>query len=117
MVSGELAARAVQASPSVATLAARYSRACDDEIGAELQDSVRIQRFLFADRRRIARLIDGAHRERQVARLVLDFVVGSCSYRDLRRRILSRSPALLLSFMWACLTTTTVPGEHGVSRT
>jgi flavin-dependent dehydrogenase len=117
MVSGELAARAVQASPSVATLAARYSRACDDEIGAELQDSVRIQRFLFADRRRIARLIDRAHRERQVARLVLDFVVGSCSYRDLRRRILSRSPALLLSFMWACLTTTTVPGEHGVSRT
>ena len=47
----------------VATLAARYRRACDDEIGAELRDSVRIQRFLFADRRRIGRLIDGAHRE------------------------------------------------------
>jgi geranylgeranyl reductase family protein len=117
MVSGELAARAVQARDGGSTLAAQYSRACDDEIGAELQDSVRLQRFLFADRRRIARLIDGAHRERKVAQLILDFVVGSCSYRDLRRRILARSPSLLLSFMWACLTTTTLPSEPGVSRT
>ena len=31
---------------------------------------------------------------------MLDFVAGSCSYRDLRRRILARSPSLLLSFMW-----------------
>jgi flavin-dependent dehydrogenase len=117
MVSGELAARAVQTSHGVPTLAAQYSRACDDEIGAELQDSVRLQRFLFADRRRIARLIDGAHRERKVAQLMLDFVVGSCSYRELRRRILARSPSLLLSFMWACLTPTTLPSEPGVSRT
>ena len=117
MVSGELAARAIQDAPGVPTLALRYSRACDDEIGAELRDSVRLQRFLFADRRRIARLIDGAHREKKVAQLMLDFVVGSCSYRDLRRRMLSRSPALLLSFMWACLTTAALPGEHGVSRT
>jgi geranylgeranyl reductase family protein len=117
MVSGELAARAVQASRGVPTLAAQYSRACDDEIGAELQDSVRLQRFLFADRRRIARLIDGAHREHKVAQLILDFVVGSCSYRELRRRILTRSPSLLLSFMWACLTTTTLPSEPGVLRT
>jgi flavin-dependent dehydrogenase len=117
MVSGELAAHAVQTSRGVPTLAARYSWACDDEIGAELQDSVRLQRFLFADRRRIARLIDGAHRERKVAQLMLDFVVGSCSYRQLRRRILARSPSLLLSFMWACLTTTTLSSEPGVSRT
>ena len=117
MVSGELAARAVQAGRGVPMLAAEYSRACDDEIGAELRDSVRLQRFLFADRRRIARLIDGAHRERKIAQLMLDFVVGSCSYRDLRRRILARSPSLLLSFMWACLTTTTLPSEPGVSRT
>jgi flavin-dependent dehydrogenase len=117
MVSGELAARAVQTSHGVSTLAAQYSRACDHEIGAELQDSVRLQRFLFADRRRIARLIDGAHRERKVAQLILDFVVGSCSYLALRRRILARSPSLLLSFMWACLTTTTLPSEPGVSRT
>jgi len=110
-------ARAIQDAPGVPTLALRYSRACDDEIGAELRDSVRLQRFLFADRRRIARLIDGAHREKKVAQLMLDFVVGSCSYRDLRRRMLSRSPALLLSFMWACLTTAASPGEHGVSRT
>ena len=117
MVSGELAARAVQAGRGVPMLAAEYSRACDHEIGAELQDSVRLQRFLFADRRRIGRLIDGAHREPKIAQLMLDFVAGSCSYRDLRRRILARSPSLLLSFMWACLTTTTLPSEPGVSRT
>ena len=35
-------------------LAGRYRRACDHEIGAELRDSVLIQRYLFADRRRIA---------------------------------------------------------------
>ena len=41
----------------------RYRRACDREIGAELRDSVLIQRYLFADRRRIARVIAGASRE------------------------------------------------------
>lgn len=115
MVSGELAAQAVQRSPDVARLAARYRRACDYEIGAELRDSVRIQRYLFGDCRRIGHLIDGSHRERRVVQLMLDFVCGSRSYRSLRRRILSRSPSLLLSFMWDCLTTKAWPGETGVS--
>ena len=39
-----------------------YRRACDREIGAELRDSVLIQRYLFGDRRRIATVIDGASR-------------------------------------------------------
>jgi len=115
MVSGELAAQAVGAAPGVDSLADRYRRACDYEIGAELRDSVRIQRYLFSDCRRIGRLIDGAHREEKVVRLMLDFVGGSRSYRDLRRRILSRSPSLLLSFVWDCLTTQALPSEPGVS--
>jgi flavin-dependent dehydrogenase len=115
MVSGELAAQAVRAAPDVATLAAGYRRACDDEIGAELRDSVRIQRYLFGDCRRIGRLIDGADREEKVVRLMLEFVGGWRSYRDLRRRILSRSPSLLLSFVWDCLTTRPLPSEPGVS--
>jgi flavin-dependent dehydrogenase len=115
MVSGELAAHTVRTSPDVATLAARYRRACDYEIGTELRDSVRIQRYLFGNCHRICQLIDGAHREQKVVQLLLDFVCGSRSYRDLRRRILSRSPSLLLSFVWDCLTTKALPSEPGVS--
>jgi geranylgeranyl reductase family protein len=111
MVSGELAARAVASAPDESSIAARYRRAVDYEIGAELRDSVRIQRYLFADRRRIAFLIDGADRERALTRLIVAFVTGELSYRVLRRRMLSRSPALLLSYMWACLT-----GTHGRIR-
>jgi flavin-dependent dehydrogenase len=115
MVSGELAAHAVRTASTVSELAGRYRRACDYEIGAELRDSVRIQRYLFADGRRIAQLIDGAHREQRVVRLVLDFVCGSRSYRDLRRQILSRSPYLLLSFVRDCLTSKASPTERGSS--
>ena len=117
MVTGDLAARAIRSSPAVSKLAGVYRRACDDEIGAELRDSVRIQRYLFADGRRIARLVDGAHRERAVVDLVVDFVKGSRSYRDLRRRVLSRSPYLLLSFVRDCLSTRPLrsqPGATGV---
>ena len=86
MVSGELAARAVvDAGGSAARMAAAYRRACDYEIGAELRDSVAIQRFLFGDRRRISRVIDGAHREAAMTRLVLDFAM--------RRALVSRSSA------------------------
>ncbi len=115
MVTGELAAHAVRRSTTVSKLAGTYRRACDHEIGAELRDSVRIQRYLFADGRRIARLVDGAHRERAAVDLVVDFVKGSRSYRDLRRRILSRSPYLLLSFVRDCLSTRPLRSQPGVT--
>ena len=72
MVSGDLAAQAILASRSdgVSGLARRYGRSCDYEIGVELRDSVRIQHYLFADRRRIARVIGSAHREQALIRLV-----------------------------------------------
>jgi len=115
MVTGELAAHAIRTTRSVSKLAARYRRACDYEIGAELRDSVRIQRYLFADGRRIGQLIDGAHREKAAVGLVADFVKGSRSYRDLRRRILSRSPYLLLSYVRDCLSSKPLRGEPGVT--
>jgi len=95
--------------------AARYSRACDDEIGAEPRNSVRIQRYLFGDGRRIGQLIDGAHRETETVGLVADFVKGSRSYRSVRRRILSRSPYLLLSYVRDCLSSKPLHGEPGVT--
>ncbi len=105
MVSGELAGRSVlDAARDIKTAAAAYRRACDYEIGAELRDSVLIQRYLFADRRRIARLIGGAHREPAMTRLVLDLAAGRRSYRDVRRRILARSPGLASRLVWARMT-------------
>lgn len=96
MVSGELAARAVIDAPGDrAGAAARYCRACDHEIGRELRDSILIQRYLFADPRRIARAIAGANRESRITRLALDVAIGRRSYREVRRRILMRSPGLL----------------------
>src|SRR4029450_6163130 len=95
MVSGELAARAILETGHATNLVRRYRGACDYEIGAELRDSVRIQRYLFADRRRIAQVISGANRERSSTRLILDFAMGRRTYRDLRRGFLLRMPWLV----------------------
>jgi flavin-dependent dehydrogenase len=101
MVSGELAARAIlETGPGVTNLVRRYRRACDYEIGAELRDSVRIQRYLFADRRRISQVISGANRERASTRLILDFAMGRRTYRDMRRRFLVRMPWLAGRLIW-----------------
>jgi flavin-dependent dehydrogenase len=102
MVSGELAAQAMlETKPGrEASLAARYQRACAREIGAELRDSVLIQRYLFGDRRRIARIIGSAAREARTTRLILDFAIGRVSYRSLRWRILRRAPQLAGRLVW-----------------
>jgi geranylgeranyl reductase family protein len=102
MVSGELAAKSVIGPParSVSTLARRYRRACDHEIGAELRDSVLIQRYLFADRRRIARVIESARRAPAATRLIVDFVSGRIRYPELRRRLLLRAPGLAVPMLW-----------------
>jgi geranylgeranyl reductase family protein len=108
MVSGDLAAKAVLGPGGVSTVARRYRRACADEMGAELRDSVHLQRYLFADRRRIARVIGGANREQAISRLILDFAAGRRSYRDLRRRLFARSPWLGGRMVWDRLTWKTV---------
>jgi hypothetical protein len=77
---------------------------------------VRIRHYLFADLRRIERVIDGAHREQGITRLMLDFVTGTRSYRELRRRILSRSPLLRGRFVWDLWTGKRLPREPNLSR-
>jgi geranylgeranyl reductase family protein len=105
MVSGDLAARAIVETPRSAlnSLASRYRRACEREIGAELRDSVLIRQYLFADRRRVARAIAGVRTSPALTRLVLDFAVGRLSYRALRRRMLARAPLLTMHLVWAQL--------------
>jgi geranylgeranyl reductase family protein len=100
MVSGDLAARAIVSSRATATLARRYARACDHEIGTELRDSVLIRRYLFGDSRRIARVIRGARSERRITRLILDVAIGRRSYADVRRRLLVTSPLLAGCLLW-----------------
>jgi flavin-dependent dehydrogenase len=81
MVSGDVTARVIlRSNGSAERLADHYRRACDYEIGAELRDSVRIQRYFFADRRRIARVVSRTHRERAITRLVLDLFAGRRGY-------------------------------------
>jgi len=103
MVSGELAGQTVAAATrgEAGSLAARYARACEREIGPELRDSVLIQRHLFADRRRIARVIRGAQSAPALTKLILDFAVGRLSYRALRRRVLAHAPLLAAHLVWA----------------
>lgn len=101
MVSGELAASAVVEAPGdIAGLADRYRRACDHEIGAELRDSVLLQRYLFADRRRITRIIMGAGREAATTRVVLDWLVGRVPYRHARRAVVRRAPLVAARLAW-----------------
>jgi geranylgeranyl reductase family protein len=103
MVSGDLAARAI-VSGGAEKVAARYRRACNNEIGAELRDSVRIQQFLFADSRRIAQVIDAAPREGAMTRVMLELATGRRSYKSTRWQVLGRSPALAARFVWDYLT-------------
>lgn len=104
MVTGQLAARAiVQSGRDTDRLARRYSRLVDDEIGVELRDSTLIQRYLFADRRRIAQVIDGARREPRITRLILELAMGRRPYRSVRRRILAGAPGLAWRFLWELL--------------
>jgi geranylgeranyl reductase family protein len=89
MVSGELAARAVLRSAP-----ALFERAWRQEIGAELRDSVVVQRFLFRNPRRIDGMVSGARAYPAVARTVIDYAVGRATYAGARRRLLARFPLL-----------------------
>jgi geranylgeranyl reductase family protein len=102
MVSGDLAARAVlKTTPrTLRRLTARYAAACDAEMGQELRESVLIQRALFADRRRIARVIRGAASEPVLTRMILDCAIGRVHYAALRRRLILRAPFFASRLVW-----------------
>jgi len=102
MVSGDLAAHAVLATPdrSAGQLARRYRRSWKREIGGELRDSVLIQRYLFANRDRMARIIGNARRHERTTRIILEYAGGDRSYSSLRRRLLTRYPQLAFRLMW-----------------
>jgi geranylgeranyl reductase family protein len=102
MVSGELSGRAILEDAAFddprggTTAGARYEDAWRAEIGAELRDSVLIQKYLFRDAARIEGVVGGASRFREVADLIIGYAMGTVSYREARRRVLRRFPRVLV---------------------
>jgi geranylgeranyl reductase family protein len=100
MVTGELAAQTIVETPAASDLEGPYRRAVNREMGAELRDSVLLQRYLFGDRRRIAAAIAETPQQQLMTSLILDLATGRRSYVDVRRRILVRSPLLASKLVW-----------------
>lgn len=97
MVSGELAGRAVTLGKTMPEAVRVYDRLWRRELWPELRDSVLIQKYLFADRRRVDRVVRSGAASTTIRDLLLGYVQGHVSYAGLRRRVLCRSPRLLLS--------------------
>jgi flavin-dependent dehydrogenase len=103
MVSGDLAARAIIETPGAPAghrLANHYRRRVSAEVGAELRDSVLLQRYLFADRQRTARVIRDTPKHPMATRAILDYAIGHRSYASVRRQILIRYPQLAFHLLW-----------------
>lgn len=100
MVTGELAARSVIAARDGSTVAPdrarrQYVRAWRREIGAELRDSVLVQRHLFGTRERMDGVVAAANSRPEYAQWLVDYASGRLSYAAARRRLVARVPSLL----------------------
>jgi geranylgeranyl reductase family protein len=104
MVTGELAADAiVDAQGAPARARHNYGRRWRREIGAELRDSVLIQRYLFHSAYRMDRVVRGANAYPEFSRLLVDYASGRLTYRAARRRLLWRFPRLAPRLAWVAL--------------
>ena len=108
MVTGELAAEAIlQARTDGVIAAARarrvYVRAWRHEIGAELRDSVLIQKYLFPHPSRMGAVVRVANARREFSGILVDYASGRLSYRAARRRLLWHFPRLLPRLAWIAL--------------
>jgi geranylgeranyl reductase family protein len=94
MVSGELAGRAIAASRRApARAGSRYDRLWRRELGAELRDATLLQRYLFSDHHRVARVVRGAAGLPWFTDLILAYTRGERSYSAVRRAVVLRFPA------------------------
>jgi geranylgeranyl reductase family protein len=105
MVTGELAADGVLAARDRARISPErarrhYVRAWRREIGAELRDSVLIQRYLFRTRARMDGVVAAANTRPEFSRWLVDYASGRLSYTDARRRRLVRFPRRLPKLAW-----------------
>jgi geranylgeranyl reductase family protein len=101
MISGELAGKAILAAPGMPAAAGpRYQKGWKREMGAELRDSVLIQRYLFGSHDRVNRVVRGGRELPWLTTAMVDYVAGKRSYAALRRDVLLRSPATAARLAW-----------------
>ena len=103
MISGELAGQAVIAAGIGANRAAagpRFQKLWKREMGAELRDSVLIQRYLFGSHERVNRVVRGGRELPWLTDAMVDYVAGKRTYDALRRDVLLRSPATAARLAW-----------------
>jgi flavin-dependent dehydrogenase len=103
MISGELAGQAVVAAGISARRTAagpRFQKLWKRELGAELRDSVLIQRYLFGSHERVNRVVRGSRELPWLTDAMIDYVAGNRSYDALRRDVLLRSPATAARLAW-----------------
>ncbi|MEO6238072.1 MAG: geranylgeranyl reductase family protein [Vicinamibacterales bacterium] len=108
MVTGELAATAIlssRVSAAVSPARARraYARSWKGEIGAELRDSVLIQKYLFHSPERMDRVVRAARTRPVFSESLVDYASGRLSYRAARRRLICHFPRLLPRLAWLAL--------------
>jgi flavin-dependent dehydrogenase len=99
MVTGELAGRAVaggRTGQDPRGVGARYESAWRREIGAELTDAVRVQRYLFSSHERVANVVRGASDSSRLTSDILDYFKGHLPYAALRRRMIFRFPMTII---------------------
>jgi geranylgeranyl reductase family protein len=103
MASGDLAGRAIADAESEeddprrgGDVAHRYDSRWRAEMGAELRDSVLIQRYLFREAARIEGVVHGANAFPEVAQMIIAYATGTLPYTLARRRLLTRFPAVAL---------------------
>lgn len=98
MVTGELSARAILEDAALddprrgTTAAAVYVRAWRREIGAELRDSLLIQKYIFRDISRADLIARGAATYRELADAIIAYAMGDLSYRQARWFLIRRFP-------------------------
>ncbi len=90
-----------------------YVRAWRREIGAELRDSVFIQKYLFHHPARMDGVVRVARTRPVFSETLVDYASGRLTYQAARRRLLWHFPRLLPRLAWIALRGRPAPGGAG----
>jgi flavin-dependent dehydrogenase len=95
MVSGEHAARtaidAVKSDDFTSRTLARYQQSWKQEVGVELEQSVRFQKLLLSDSNRVDRVVRAASRNPVLADLLARYATGALAHDQFRRALIRRA--------------------------
>ncbi len=95
MVSGEHAARtaiaAVKAGDFISRPLGRYQQSWKQEVGVELEKSVRFQKLLLSDSNRVDRVVRAAGRNPVLADLLARYATGALAHDQFKRALIRRA--------------------------